>query len=133
MSTTPQPYDHVRSDGTTIDTGTYRVVGVPEGQVTLLRVADEGGRRVHEGKVVSVDRDEYDRLETAANPDRPSLVVSLALALAGGGLVLAEILADLLPMAAGAVGVDVLADVLVVACALVFAVGVQRLWSLRRL
>jgi hypothetical protein len=132
VSTEPHPYDHVRSDGTTVDAGIYRVVGTPDDRITLLRVADEGGRRVHEGEVVSVDHDEYGSLEPAANPDRPSLLVSLALALGGGGLVLAEILADLLTMTAGAVGVDALADVLVVACALVFAVGVRRLWSLRR-
>lgn len=128
----PRPYDHVRSNGTPIRPGVYRVVGVVDG-VTLLRVADDNGGRVHGGEVVSVTHDEYGRLETAANPDEPSLVRALALTVVGGAAVLSEVLVDLLTTVAEAVGVGPLADVLVVAAALAAAFGVTRLVRLRRL
>ncbi len=147
MSADPHPYDHVYSDGTSVDAGTYRVVGVgvserqglsgtrpqsDDDSVTLLRVADAHGKRIHEGHVVYVTHREYEALETADNPDEPSLLVSLALTLSGGGVVGVEILFDVLTTVTRNLGVDPLADVLVVASALGFAVGVQRLVSLRR-
>lgn len=44
--------DHYRAGtGTDLAPGVYRVVGTREGEVTLLRVADADGRRVHSGTV----------------------------------------------------------------------------------
>jgi hypothetical protein len=58
-------YDHYRNE----DEGIYRVVGVTDEKVTLLRVADPDGRRTHTGEVVTVTRDELDTFEGAPNPD----------------------------------------------------------------
>lgn len=61
--------DHVRPTDGEVDPGVYRVVGTGE-TVTLLRVADGDGRRVHSGAVCHVDADGLDRgFEPAENPD----------------------------------------------------------------
>lgn len=52
--------DHLRTDGTNGPPGTYRVVGTDGRRVTLLRVGDGEGRRVHTGEVVRVTRDDLD-------------------------------------------------------------------------
>jgi hypothetical protein len=49
--------------------GVYRVVGTPDGRVTLLRVGDADGQRVHSGRIVSVDSDAIDGFAPAENPD----------------------------------------------------------------
>ncbi len=72
-------YDHVRVAGSDPD-GIYRVVGVSGERVTLLRVADADGRRVHTGETVTV-RAGGDRFEPADNPDQNrSLAAALAAA-----------------------------------------------------
>ncbi|MFB6157504.1 MAG: hypothetical protein ABEJ34_06665 [Haloferacaceae archaeon] len=51
----PAVGDHYRPTTDDRDPGVYRVVGVPD-DVTLLRVADGDGRRVHAGEVRRVSR-----------------------------------------------------------------------------
>jgi hypothetical protein len=71
----PAVYDHVRqptSDGDTdaaLAPGVYRVVGVGERTVALLRVGDADGYRVNTGEVVRVDRDALAAFDSADNPD----------------------------------------------------------------
>ena len=77
----PDQYDHVeipRGEGDDPrPTGTYRVVGATDGRVTLLRVTDAGGRRIHTGELVSVD--DAGALDPADNPDeRRSIASSVA-------------------------------------------------------
>lgn len=60
--------DHLRTDETSHRPGTYRVVGVGERRVTLLRVGDGAGRRVHAGEVVRVTRDDLDGFVPAEAP-----------------------------------------------------------------
>jgi len=77
--TDPAVYDHLRAAdgaataGTDIDAalvpGVYRVVGLDERTVTLLRVGDADGRRVNVGEVGVVDRDALASFEPADNPD----------------------------------------------------------------
>ncbi|ELZ29233.1 hypothetical protein C475_03414 [Halosimplex carlsbadense 2-9-1] len=68
-------YDHVRPPASSVATdaalspGVYRVVGVDEGTVTLLRVGDADGYRVNTGAVATVDRDALAAFEPADNPD----------------------------------------------------------------
>jgi len=62
-------YDHVRSVDTDCPPGIYRVVGVSEGAVILLRVGNEDGRRVHTGELREVDPATAERFEAAPNPD----------------------------------------------------------------
>jgi hypothetical protein len=76
----PALSDHRRTGGPTHPPGTYRVVGTDERRVTLLRVADEAGRRVHTGEVVRVARADLDAFAPAEAPpdDRsPAGVVAL--------------------------------------------------------
>lgn len=61
--------DHLRADGTVVPRGTYRVVGVDERGVTLLRVGDSEGRRVHTGAVVRVARADLDGFAPATAPE----------------------------------------------------------------
>lgn len=75
------PSDHLRADGTTDPPGVYRVVGVDERGVTLLRVGDEEGRRVHTGEVVRVAHADLAAFTPAAAPPRDRSSAS-ALALA---------------------------------------------------
>jgi hypothetical protein len=49
--------------------GVYRVVGTDEDAVTLLRVGDAEGRRVHTGEVVTVPRAHLTGFEPVATPD----------------------------------------------------------------
>jgi hypothetical protein len=74
----PSVYDHVRP---TDDhpAGVYRVVGVGEERVTLLRVTDADGRRVHTGELRTVDRAAFAEFEPAENPDEGgSLLAAVA-------------------------------------------------------
>jgi hypothetical protein len=65
----PARYDHVRPTAVDHPDGVYRVVGVDESGVTLLRVASPDGRRVHTGELVRVDGREFDGFAPAENPD----------------------------------------------------------------
>jgi hypothetical protein len=67
-------YDHVclpdrESSAVETASGVYRVVGVSEGTVTLLRVADTDGRRAHTGDLRTVECERLGAFEPAANPD----------------------------------------------------------------
>jgi len=63
-------HDHFRADADTpVPAGVYRVVGTGE-TVTLLRVADEAGRRENSGTVEHVDWETLaEAFERAENPD----------------------------------------------------------------
>ncbi|RXK49160.1 hypothetical protein [Halorientalis pallida] len=64
------PYDHYRvGSDAPVPAGVYRVVGLPDGSVTLLLVADENGHRRATGWIETVDRDVVDTFEPAENPD----------------------------------------------------------------
>ena len=70
MRTEPlEPCDHVSAADTGTPDGVYRVVGRDGDAVTLLRVGDADGRRVHAGTVATVGVDEVDDLTPAENPD----------------------------------------------------------------
>lgn len=98
----PAVYDHVRADGSEVDAGIYRVVGVDEEGIRLLRVGDERGSRIHTGIVVDIDRATYASLDRADNPDDGLDRVGLVLLLAGVGLVGGVSVAGIGPV----VGVD---------------------------
>lgn len=66
-----------------VPAGVYRVVGLEEGRVALLRVADDEGARVHTGAVERVDADALAALEPADAP-ATSLVATLASGLLAG-------------------------------------------------
>ena len=101
MADDPAPYDHVRATGAAIPDGTYRVVGVTDG-VTLLRIADSSGNRVHDGRVFTVSRADYAAFPEAANPDEGSVLRRWGLV----GLAAALFLVSLSPDATGAIGVS---------------------------
>jgi hypothetical protein len=61
--------DHLAPTTADRPAGVYRVVGTAEETVTLLRVGDAEGRRVHTGEVVTVPRSNLSGFESAANPD----------------------------------------------------------------
>lgn len=66
----PAVYDHaLPPDDAGCPTGVYRVVGVTDGSVTLLRVTDADGRRVATGETVTVERDTFAAFSSAPNPD----------------------------------------------------------------
>ena len=77
--TDPAVYDHLRAAdgaataGTDIDAalvpGVYRVVGLDERTVTLLRVGDADGYRVNTGEVTAVERDSLAAFDPADSPD----------------------------------------------------------------
>jgi hypothetical protein len=60
--------DHLRVDGSTHKPGIYRVVGVDERRVTLLRVGDDDGTRVSTGEVVRVEREALSAFAPAEPP-----------------------------------------------------------------
>jgi len=64
----PTIRDHYASADGPRPAGTYRVVGVDETSVTLLRVTDSDGRRRSTGEVATVSRP-MDGFEPARNPD----------------------------------------------------------------
>lgn len=70
-------YDHVRLTATGHPGGIYRVVGTTDETVTLLRVGDAEGRRVHTGEVTTVDRSVIADGELADNPDDGWAITSL--------------------------------------------------------
>ncbi|WP_436935753.1 hypothetical protein [Halovenus marina] len=62
-------YDHVRLTGTDHPDGVYRVVGVRDAEVTVLRVGDADGQRVHSGELGTLGVDELEAATSAPNPD----------------------------------------------------------------
>ena len=101
MNDVPAPYDHVRASDAAIPDGIYRVVGVSDG-VTLLRVADASGTRVHDGRVFTVSTAEYAAFPEAENPDEESLLRRWGLV----GLAAVLFLVSLSPDATGSLGVS---------------------------
>lgn len=79
----PSPYDHVAGDGDVLSAGTYRVVGVDEDEVTLLRVTDARGRRVNAGELSSVGRAQFRSLAAAENPDETGALTTWGLLAVG--------------------------------------------------
>lgn len=65
----PTVYDHYRPTEADVPRGVYRVVGTDGASVTLLRVADADGDRVHTGEVLAVDRETVATFAPAENPD----------------------------------------------------------------
>lgn len=69
----PSLYEHYRPTGGTTAPGVYRVVGTGE-DVTLLRVTDAEGSRIHSGRVDTVSRrrleSEFTRAEDPDGSDR---------------------------------------------------------------
>jgi len=83
--TRPDVYDHFRATDAGVPDGIYRVVGSDDGSVTLLRVGDPDGSRVHTGEVVTVDSETVERLAPAENPDgNESLAAAVASAVRTG-------------------------------------------------
>jgi len=60
--------DHVAPTDAEYPGGVYRVVGTSDGTVTLLRVADGDGCRVHTGELLTVDADGVERFEPTDPP-----------------------------------------------------------------
>ena len=71
MNHLPDPNEHFRATSdATVEEGVYRVVGTPDGEVTLLRVTDADGRRRHTGHVAQVSGSTLaTAFEPAENPD----------------------------------------------------------------
>jgi len=63
----PTVYDHVSPTGDDYPDGVYRVVGV-DGTVTLLRITDGDGRRIHTGELVTVDADAFAAFDPVDRP-----------------------------------------------------------------
>jgi len=66
--------DHLRPSGggeagPPVEPGVYRVVGVGDSSVTLLRVGDADGYRVNTGEVTAVERDSLAAFDPADSPD----------------------------------------------------------------
>lgn len=72
----PTPFDHVRPRDADHPAGVYRVVGVGDETVTLLRIADADGTRRHTGETITVDAETFAGFAPAARPDRSRSVVS---------------------------------------------------------
>lgn len=85
--TEPTVYDHYRATTADEEGELFRVVGVSDDRVTLLRLT-ENGERVATGDLRHVDRDELEaRFEPGANPDPQYGTVDYlaALFVVGGG------------------------------------------------
>jgi hypothetical protein len=65
----PAVYDHVSPTDGDYPDGVYRVVGV-DGAVTLLRITDGDGRRVHTGELVTVETGAFEAFEPVDRPTR---------------------------------------------------------------
>lgn len=71
--------DHFRATGAAdCPPGVYRVVGVDDGSVALLQVADGSGRRVHTGLLVHRSTDALAATFDPADPPGRGLVGTLA-------------------------------------------------------
>lgn len=65
----PSVYDHYRTTDDDYTDGIYRVVGIGDEDVMLLRVGEKEGRRINTGELITVTREELDGFERAENPD----------------------------------------------------------------
>lgn len=84
MDQRPTVSEQYRPTNGVAEEGIYRVVGTDGESVTLLRVGDEDGTRVHTGDVTSVSRTTFDdEFTPAAEPDSGG---RLSLVLAGVGI-----------------------------------------------
>jgi hypothetical protein len=72
----PAVGDHLTPTTDTHSAGVYRVVGHGDGAVTLLRVGNADGHRVHTGEIVSVPAT-TDGFEQTTAPRRPPLTAVL--------------------------------------------------------
>jgi hypothetical protein len=75
-------YDHFQVSSGDYPNGIYRVVGVGEDTVTLLKIGDEDGRRVHTGEIITLELDEVEKLDRVTDPEpnqRTSAVVKSVL------------------------------------------------------
>lgn len=70
----PAVSDHVAPGDAEYPPGVYRVVGTSDGRVTLLRLTDGDGRRVHTGDLLTVDADAFGGFDRV---DPPSPTTSL--------------------------------------------------------
>jgi hypothetical protein len=80
--TSPAVYDHLRPTTADYPAGVYRVVGVGDDGVTLLRVSDADGQRANTGEIVTVSTDSLAGFEGVENPDgnrRPTAIVRSSL------------------------------------------------------
>ncbi|MFB6256685.1 MAG: hypothetical protein ABEH58_08195 [Haloplanus sp.] len=78
----PALHDHVRPVDADAPAGVYRVVGVGDGTVTLLRVTDADGNRRHTGRTITVDAETFADFLPVDPPTRsPSAVEATASAL----------------------------------------------------
>lgn len=64
----PAAYDHVSPTDADYPPGVYRVVGTDDEVVTLLRITDGDGRRVHTGELVTADADAFGGFDPVARP-----------------------------------------------------------------
>jgi hypothetical protein len=62
-------YDHFQVSSGDYPNGTYRVVGVGEETITLLKIGDEDDRRVHTGKIIIIRSDEVEELDQVEGPE----------------------------------------------------------------
>jgi hypothetical protein len=69
LVTSPTVYEHYRPTDAAYPDGVYRVVGVSDGRVTLLRVANADGRRTNSGELVTADAGDLGGFTPAENPD----------------------------------------------------------------
>jgi len=75
-------YDHFQVYDSEYLNGVYRVVGVRGETVTLLKIGDEDGRRVHTGEITTLGLDEvegFDRIEDPELNQRTSAFVKSVL------------------------------------------------------
>ncbi|MFA1611200.1 hypothetical protein [Halobellus rubicundus] len=80
--TEPRVSEHVRVDGDEHPPGVYRVVGVDDETVTLLRVSDADGARAHTGELLTVDTGDFADFEPATEPPSDASVASRLASLA---------------------------------------------------
>lgn len=98
------PGTHVTPASADAPDGVYRVVGAREDAVTLLRVGDADGRRVHTGELHAVSESAFAGFEPAPNPDgnrplRTALTTRLSLPYWSLRAVLAQLSAHPIPAA----------------------------------
>lgn len=86
MGQRPAPYEHYRPTDGTADPGVYRVVGLDDETVTLLRVTDGDGGRLHGGGIDTVGRARLsEEFVAVANPDEGGDRLTRALSGVGVG------------------------------------------------
>lgn len=120
MTAGPAVFDHVLSDedSDALPAGTYRVVGVSETTVALLRVGSPSASRVHIGEVRHVPIETYRFLPPAENPDNGA-AIGTVLAIVGTAIMLAGIFTSAPQLVAVSTNVFVFFGVLIAAIGLV--------------